>query len=173
VATVVKKAMESVASAVEPSSRRHLGDYLAMTRRSEADLAKSFEDVAQHHEQEPDIFQECRLLASWSRERKASLQAPIDRYGEATEHEPDALDKALFRGPRSGGLGLLRDLHDLWLLANEAKLCWEILRQAARFLRDEALMASCAAALASADRQVVWLRTRIDQAAPQALVVPS
>ena len=172
-ASAITKAAASVASAFGPSAKRHLGDYLALARRSEVNLAKSFEDVAEHHKQEPDILQECRLLASWSRVRDASLQAPIERYGEATEHEPDALRKALLRGPRGGGLRLLRDLHDLWLLANEAKLCWEVLKQVASALRDEDLMTSCEAALASADRQVVWLRTRIDQAAPQTLAVPS
>jgi hypothetical protein len=43
--------------------------------------------------------------------------------------------------------------------------------QAAKALRDTELLESCASFQRDADRQLAWLRTRIDQAAPQALTV--
>ena len=87
--------------------------------------------------------------------------------------EPSKLAGVLFEGNRAGGFGLLRDLHDLWLLAGESHISWEVLHQAAKALRDEELQAICEAGRAFNNRQVAWLRTRIDAAAPQALVVPS
>ena len=42
-----------------------------------------------------------------------------DRYGELAPREPDRLYSELFKGARSGGLGLLRDLQDLYLMATE------------------------------------------------------
>jgi len=87
--------------------------------------------------------------------------------------EPSLLAGALFHGKRSGGFGLLRDLHDLWLLASESHISWEVLHQAAKALRDEELAAICQAGRTFNNRQVAWLRTRIDAAAPQTLVVPT
>jgi hypothetical protein len=93
--------------------------------------------------------------------------------GPDPDHEPRRLAAALFQGRRAGGLGLLRDLHDLWLLAQEALITWEVPHQAALALRDPELVRACAHATVRADRRIAWLRTRIDQAAPQALIVPS
>ena len=95
----------------------------------------------------------------------------IARYGEQSQKEPNRLRRALFAGPRSGGVGLLRDLHDLWLAAAEVHLCYEAVRQAGRALHDKELVALCDQSGSQTDRQLAWLRTRIDQAAPQALAV--
>jgi len=40
-------------------------------------------------------------------------------------------------------------------------------------LRDEELKAVCFRCARQNDRQIAWLRTRIDQAAAQALIVPT
>ncbi len=48
-----------------------------------------------------------------------------------------------------------------------------MLKQAAQALRDEEMIAACQRGTEQTDRRIAWLRTRIDQAAPQALVVPS
>jgi hypothetical protein len=69
--------------------------------------------VADHHAKEPDIPVTCRLLASWSRRHVEELRPLADRYHEAESDESERLRRALFHGQRSGGLGLLRDLHDL------------------------------------------------------------
>ena len=53
------------------------------------------------------------------------------RYGEEKSEEPDRLMSALFNKPRPGSMGLLRDLQDLWLMADEAEVTAIILRQAA------------------------------------------
>jgi hypothetical protein len=65
---------------------------------------------------------------------------------------------------------LLRDLHDLFLLTTEARLGWTILHQAAQSLRDKELIAACVNLGGETEGQLAWLRTRIKQAAPQALL---
>jgi len=175
-ASGVADAARRVGSALAPGSpepRAHVGDYLGMLHRAEEDLADALERVGAHHESEPDVPHACRLLASWSRRHVEELRPPAARLGESGDAEPDRIRRALFRGPRSGGLGLLRDLHDLWLMAGEVHLCWEVLSVAARALDDRELLDACDRLGPEADRQVAWLRTHVDRVAPQALVVPS
>lgn len=149
----------------------HVAEYLGLVHQSEQDLATAFRKVAKHHGDEPDILQTCQLLASWSDAHLEALAPIITRYREQREDEPEDLSEDLFRGPRTGAVALLRDLHDLWLLANEVKLCWTVLNQAARSLRDGELEKQCTELGAETERQILWLMTRIKQAAPQALVV--
>ncbi|MDP9293702.1 MAG: hypothetical protein M3O90_04620, partial [Actinomycetota bacterium] len=75
------------------------------------------------------------------------------------------------RGARSGGLGLLRDLHDLYLMATECDLAWTLVGQAAQGARDRELLDVVARCEGETAIQLKWLRTRMKQAAPQALVV--
>jgi len=139
--------------------------------QSEQQLAEAFKQVAREHMAEPDIHATCLLMASWSREQAEGLKPFVSVYCKNTNENPDGSVKNLFDGPRSGGLGLLRDLHDLWLATNEVHLGYEAVKQAAKALRDQALAETCERSLQCTDRQIAWLRTRIDQAAPQTLVV--
>ena len=112
----------------------------------------------------------CHLLASWSRQKAESACGFIVRYGSKRDSETDHLYSDLFQGPRRGGLALLRDLHDLWLLATEAQICWTLLGQAAQALRDDEFILACRENQATTTRQVAWLETRSKQAAPQTLI---
>jgi hypothetical protein len=149
----------------------HVGNYLGLLHNSEQQLADAFMTIAEHHGDEPDIYQTCQLLASWSRDHVQALKPLIDRYEEEKSEEPERLSKTLFEEPRTGSLALLRDLHDLWLLANEVHLCWIVLSQAAKALRDKEMETACEQLGGQAKHQVAWLLTRIKQAAPQTLVV--
>ena len=149
----------------------HVGNYLGLIHGSEEHLADALTKVADHHGDEPDIEATCRLLASWSRAHVGQLEPLVQRYQEHRSPEPADLERALFHGPRQGSLALLRDLHDLWLLANEVQLCWTVLEQAAQALRDEELEEVCQQCSKETRRQVAFFLTRIKQAAPQALVV--
>jgi ferredoxin-nitrate reductase len=153
--------------------QNHVGNYIGLLHESEESLAKALRQVAEHHKDEVDVQQTCLNLAQWSEKNLAALKPFVERYSEYKDDEPKNLRKALFHGPREGGLALLRDLHDLWLLANEIHLCYVVLIQAAKALRDNELEDSCAAHDQQTQRQVSWLLTRIKQAAPQSLVVPS
>ena len=114
-----------------------------------------------------------QLLASWSDENAKALEPLGERYDKTKASEPEALHQALFHGPRSGGLGLVRDLHDLWLLTQEVKLAYEVLTQAALALRDREMESILGRVSAQTRRQADWIRTRIDHAAAQSLTVPS
>jgi hypothetical protein len=149
----------------------HVGNYLGILHRSEQDLADAFKTIADHHSDEPDVYNMCKLLASWSEEHVKDIKPLVDRYSEEKSDEPDRLKQSLFEQPRSGSLALVRDLHDLWLLANEIHLCYIILLQAARALRDLEMEKICEQFDQQTERQILWLLTRIKQAAPQALVV--
>ena len=146
---------------------------VGLAKTSEEHLAESFRTVAEHHGHQPDIFQMCQLLASWSEENAKAIEPLAARYEETKASEPEALHEALFHGPRSGGLGLVRDLHDLWLLTQEVKLAYEVLSQAALALRDREMESILGQVSAQNRRQADWIRTRIDHAAAQSLTVPS
>src|SRR3954470_21455533 len=102
----------------------HVGNYLGLVHTGEQQLAEAFATVAEHHQDEPDVKELCQALGKWSQAHVRNLTPFIERYGEERAAEPENLKADLFQGPRSGGLGLLRDLHDLWLMANESEICW-------------------------------------------------
>jgi len=151
--------------------QRPLSVFLDMTFQSQQQLGEAFKQVAQQHMAEPDVFATCMLMASWSAEDAEQLKPFISAYHNDRSPNPEGSVKKLFEGPRSGGLGLLRDLHDLWLTASEVHLGYEAVKQAARAIHDQPLVDMCERCLTRADRQIAWLRTRIDQAAPQTLIV--
>src|SRR6478609_6613993 len=108
----------------------HVGNYLALLHQSEAELAGAFGRVAEHHGAEPDVTTLCQRFAAECAAHVERLKPLAARYGQGAPEAPEDLKVVLFHGTRSGGLGLLRDLHDLWLLAHEVQLCWVVLRQA-------------------------------------------
>lgn len=148
-----------------------LPHYLGLLENSEKQLTEAFEYVSKKHQDEPDIEQMCQKLSAWSREHHGRALGFVRKYSEKQESEPDDLKRKLFAEKRSGGLALLRDLHDLWLLTQEVQLCWIVIRQAALGLRDEELKACYEFCNARTKRQGEWLLSRIKQAAPQTLLV--
>jgi hypothetical protein len=105
----------------------------------------------------------CKVLATQCDAHAARLKpfAPAD--ADAPTHS--------FGGPRSGPLGLLRDLLDLYVLASACDIAWTIVGQAARGARNEDLLAVVTACESETATQLTWLKTRIKEAAPQTLVV--
>jgi hypothetical protein len=149
----------------------HLAHYLGLLHRAQLNLADAFREVSDAHGDEPDVSQLCRKLAAECDDHATRLAPFAERYGEDAPDEPDRLHSELFRGPRSGGLGLLRDLHDLYLMATECDLAWTLVGQAAQGARDRELFAVVGRCEGETAIQLKWLRTRLKEAAPQALVV--
>ncbi|MGE5497587.1 MAG: hypothetical protein ACM3Q2_05945 [Syntrophothermus sp.] len=147
-----------------------VANYIGLLHKSENDLRNAFQKVSDEHKDEPDIEEVCKELASWSEVHVNNMQSIIDRYKEHKEDEPDNLLKTLFHGVRKGGLGLLRDLHDLYLLASEVELTYTVILQASLALRDSELENLCKDSMKETTRQINWIKTRIKQAAPQTLV---
>jgi hypothetical protein len=169
-ATSAYKAAEKV---VAPP-RAHIADYLGLLQESERILAGAFDQVKANHPKVPDIAFERSLLGDWSRQVAGKLQPLLDRYGTKQDGEPRKLEDVLVkRHLTSTGFKLVRDLHDLFLLANESLVSIAILHQAALGLRDEELKARLEEMREKNARHRRWLDTRAKRAAPRALVVPS
>ena len=148
----------------------HIGNYIDMVQRTGEDLSKGFRMVAKDHGDEPDVEETCLLLASWTDILVEKIQPFSTKYGKNKNKEPDRLMNTLFKAPRKGSMGLLRDLQDLWLMSNEAQVCCIILRQAASALHDQELIGVCDEIEATAKRQASWLLTRMKASATQTLI---
>lgn len=171
---VISKVTNVAKEAVVPAEPGiHIATYLGLLHGSEQQLAEAYTSVGERHAAEAEIRDMCKQLASWSRAHMQALGPLIHRYGAQTSKEPAQLAESLFQGPRITSTGLLRDLHDLWLLANQVHLCYLALGQAARALRDMDMERACQDLGLETDRQIAWLLTHIKQIAPQALVVPA
>ena len=72
---------------------------------------------------------------------------------------------------RDSAVGLLRDLQDLYLLAALVQTSWMVVEGAAEGARDRELTTVAHERSAQTARQLTWLRTRMKEAAPQALLV--
>jgi len=150
-----------------------LAHYIGLLHRAEQELAEALREVGQAHADEPDVKVICTKLAGDCDSHASGLEPFARRYGEEAEDEPERLHSELFRGTRSGGLGLLRDLHDLYLMACQCDMAWTLVGQAARGARDRELLDLVEACEGETTLALKWLATRMKQAAPQALVVSS
>jgi hypothetical protein len=155
----------------------HLRTYLGLLHRAEATLADSFVTVGRGHQAEPDVFHICASLADLSREHEQALAPVVARYGEqhsgADIEEPQRLHADGIAEVRTGGVGLLRDLQDLFLLATLVQTSWTVVIQAAQGARDRELIEIAQHCNGETSRQLSWIQTRVKSAAPQALLLSS
>ena len=147
--------------------------YLGLTMSGERALGDAFVLVGLRHATEPEVLNAARLHSDWCHGHLEALRPAADCYGAERSADGERLRRALFRGRRLGGFGLLRDVHDLATLATSVHGCWIALLQAARERRDQDLEAVCRSCDAETRRQISWLETKLRHAAPQALTVPS
>ncbi len=148
----------------------HLATYLGLLHTSLGTLAGAFREVAKGHGDEPDVHHTCQVLAKRLDGQVEKLGPIVERYGEHREPEPERLHTAEFSETRTGGVGLLRDLQDLYALASFTDITWTVVGQAAQGLRDEELLDVVSSCEQDTARQLAWLKTRIKQSAPQALI---
>ena len=147
-----------------------VGVYVRLAQATEEDLQEAYTTVAQRHAAELDIEHPCELFSGWSRENREELQPFVGKYPAPGEGEAGKLYRDLFRRRPGERLALLRDLHHLWLMGQEAHISWTVLLQTATALRDEELKTLCQSALERNHRQLIWLRTRIKSGSPQMLI---
>jgi hypothetical protein len=148
-----------------------LAVYLGLLDGSERSLARSFRQVADAHGGEPDVFHLCQTLAAQSDAHRKALEPVIARYGEQPDDEPERLHAAEFGDARSGPVGLLRDLQDVYLFASLVDITWTLVKQAALGLRDAELVDVVERCEGQTKIQLSWLSSRMKQAAPQALIM--
>lgn len=149
----------------------HLSSYLGLLEAGCATLAKSYRQVADGHADEADVRQICLQFAGQCDQQEQLLKPFTARYGSHPEGEPERLHADGLSETRTGGLGLLRDLHDLYLLAAYLDLAWTLVGQAAKGARDQELIDTVGQCAEQTAGQQKWLTTRLKSAAPQALLV--
>ena len=150
----------------------NLNIYLGLLHKGEQTLADSFRQVAEGHGAEPDVHFLCRTLAKQCDHHEELLAPLAERYGEdGSDDEPERLHADGLSETRSGPVGLLRDLQDLYLLATLVDATWTVVEQAGSALRDKELLSAVEKCQAETQQQISWLKTRMKQAAPQALLV--
>lgn len=148
-----------------------LSSYLGLLHKSEQTLAESYRQVAGGHGAEPDVHFLCLSLAKQCDAHEKALTPVVERYGEDDQDsEPERLHADGLSETRTGPVGLLRDLQDLYVLANLVDCTWMMVKQAAQALRDRELLDIIARCDHETEVQISWLKTRMKQAAPQALI---
>ena len=150
-----------------------LANYLGLLHQSELDLAEGFRKVADGHAAEADVYHVCNTLAKQCDAHAENLRPFVERYGERRDEEPERLYHDLFDVTRSGSFGLLRDLQDLYVMANFCDITWTMIGQAAQGAADRELLETVNALERQTSTQIKWLKTRMKQAAPQTLLVAS
>jgi hypothetical protein len=148
-----------------------LAHYLGLLHRAQEQLAKAFREIGEGHADEQDVYHQCQRLARQCDAHAEALKPFADRYGEEADDEPERLHSTLFEGAREGPLGLLRDLHDLYLMASECDITWTLVGQAAQGARDTELLEVVQRCEGETSTQLKWLKSRMKEAAPQTLVV--
>jgi len=149
----------------------HLATYLDLLDQGSGALADSLRVVAEGHAEEADVRFTARQLATRYDRHRDALRPFLSRYEDHPGGPPERLHADPVDETRSGGIGLLRDLLDLYLLATYLQQAWTLVGQAAKGNRDADLVATVDACSAEVDTALGWLETRMKAAAPQALLV--
>lgn len=148
----------------------HLATYIGLIDEGEKTLGESFRQVAEGHADDADVHHLCHRLATQCDRHREALAPVVARYGEEPEREPEELHAEGLSRTRSGGVGLLRDLHDLYMLVSYLDIAWTVVGQAAKAARDKELIEIVTHCEGETSTQLKWLTTRMKEAAPQALI---
>jgi len=150
---------------------------LRRVHSGENELVNHLLRAADKHRSEHEVHHVCLDLARWSRENLATLAEAAANYDVRLDPEPDepgpvrhALDALAARTPgRAASLALLEDLRDLFLVASETSLAWEMLAQHAQARRERDLLGVVSRCHPQTLRQLRWVNTMIKTLSPQAL----
>jgi erythromycin esterase-like protein len=162
-------------------SNRKIGMLLGQLHDAETDLAAEFREVAQRQAAEHDVFYLCGTLAQQCDEHAREVRSFAQKFDHDID-EPDdegrianvlsglrrKTSELVGRRPESGLL-LLRDLRQLYLMAEEVNVHWVAVGQVAQAVRDHDLLDQVSLLQKQTLTQVKWLQTRLREATPQVL----
>jgi hypothetical protein len=162
-------------------SNAKIGMLLRQLHDAETDLAAELREVAQRQAAEHDVFYLAQTLAQQCDEHATEIRTMATKFA-ADIDEPDDEGKVANvmsalrrktselagRRPEAGML-LLRDLRQLYLMAEEANVHWIALGQVAQAVRDHDLLDQVSLLHKQTLTQIKWLKTRIREATPQVL----
>ena len=147
----------------------HLATYIQLLEQGSTTLARSYRVLAEGHADEPEVVAQAGRFRRQCEAQSTRLGPARDRYGD--HPAPDRLHVAGLEEARAGGLGLLRDLHEVYDYASHLDIAWTLVAKAAQGNRDTELhdvATSCGSEIAA---QLAWLTTQIGAASAQALLV--
>jgi hypothetical protein len=156
-----------------------IGPAVTRLHEAELDLADRFRELGERHPAEHDVYHHAHTFAKECLGHAEQLERIAERYGKELETDEEAegglmealrrtAGAMLGRRPESGVL-LLRDLRELYLVAQETLITWVIVRQGAMAVRDQQLIEVAKRCQLETDLQMKWLLTRIKVTAPQVL----
>jgi hypothetical protein len=159
-----------------------VGMLLRQLHDAQTDLAAEFREVAHRQAAEHDIFylgqtlaEQCDTQAQKVREMAArfdvGLTEPDDEGHVSNVMSMLRRKTAALLGRQSAtGLLMLRDLRQLYLMAEEVNILWITMGQVAQAVRDEELLDEVSLLHKQTLTQIKWLKTRLREAAPQVLL---
>jgi hypothetical protein len=146
-------------------------NYLEYTLHCVEKTAETFRAIAERHSAEPDVYSNCLKFADWSDNHYTEIKSVYSEIGKSGKQESDRIGTPLIN-LRTGGIGLIRDLHDVWLMTSEVKLCLIILIQCSKALRNKPFTLILESCCQETERENEWLLSKIKLAASQVLTVP-
>jgi hypothetical protein len=149
----------------------HLATYLDFLRTSEQTLGRGYHLVTDGHAADADVHWMTARFARQCTDHATALAPVLARYAPTPEPAPESLHAPGLDAARTGPAGLLRDLLDLYQLANLVDIAWSLIRQTAQAGRDHDLLAVTDHCATDTTAQLAWLRMRVRAAAPQTLLV--
>ncbi len=163
---------EEPAPAPKPAPRSHVPDYLGILLAANAEFENACETVAAHQAKHLEIVAGLKTLRKYSADAGAMLKPFLEKYGEKPPQDPGALRSALFR-LQPGEFGVVRDFHDLYLMAQNAFIAATIMHHAAEGLHDAGFLKTTTVIVEHAKTQAQWAKTHLQHQTSHALVVPS
>jgi len=154
-------------------SRPKVSRFIGLTRSGEEQLGHALTLLADRHDRDADVRDMLTKFAKWTRARHERMGHHVAEYGEVKSEHPERLRTALYYGTRAGGVGLVQDLQDLLVQQDQVETFYETLKQVAEELKDQDLLTTVKEHITELKRQMSWSMTRLRQAAPQAIVVPT
>ena len=149
----------------------HLITYLAFLQHTEQTLERSYRLVSDGHAADADVHYMTARYADQCAAHAKALALVLTRMEPPSEPQLDRLHADGLHAHRAGPLGLLRDLQDLYQLANLVDITWTLVRQAAHGARDQDLIHVTDHCAPQTTQQLAWLQMRMKAAAPQTLLV--
>ena len=157
-----------------------LGTAIDDAQHAEMELAKQLIGLAERHQAEPDVYHMSLARAHSCAEHVWALRPFLDAYDAHAVDVDDATTPSFLDTLRQGaaaavanrpasGMALVNDLRDTYGIAHRAEISWIVVQQGAKAARDSNLVSVVAVCVEEAEQTWKWVRTRIKDAAPQAL----
>lgn len=159
-----------------------IGLLLGQLHDAETDLAAEYRTVGERQAAEHDVYYMCQTLSQQCDSHAEQVRRVAERFDKhlSSPGEPDGLHNVLAAARRKTselvgrrpepGLLLLRDLRQLYLMAEESNIHWLALGQVAQAIRDHQLLDQVSSLHKQTLSQIKWIKTRIKEATPQILV---